>query len=144
MCPRTVQTGHKGPALAPSPKPNEGKVDAMRKTGMLVAVVALMVAMFATAAYAANITGNDNSNALFETSGDDLIRGEGGGAVIDANNFSGDQDILRGGSGNDRLLANDGDSQDLVSGGPGFDICVVDARSEIGGGCEKSRVRGAA
>jgi hypothetical protein len=48
---------------------------------------------------------------------------------------------LRGGPGNDRLLANDGDTLDIVYGGPGFDICVVDARSEIGGGCEKVRVR---
>ena len=113
----------------------------MRKTGMLVAMVAVMVALFATAAYAANIEGNDNANALFETAGDDVIRGFGGGDVIDANNFSGDEDILRGGPGNDRLLANDGDSMDLVFGGPGFDICVVDDRSEIGGGCEKVRVR---
>jgi Ca2+-binding RTX toxin-like protein len=113
----------------------------MRKTGMLVAMVAVMVALFATAAFAANIRGNDNPNALLETRGDDLIRGEGGGDVIDANNFSGDQDILRGGSGNDRLLANDGDSQDRVSGGPGFDICVVDDRTERGEGCEKVRVR---
>jgi Ca2+-binding RTX toxin-like protein len=113
----------------------------MRKTGMLVAMVAVMVALFATAAYAANITGNDNANALLETRGDDLIRGEGGGDVIDANNFGGDTDVLRGGSGNDRLLANDGDTRDTVSGGPGFDICVVDARSEVGEGCEKVRVR---
>ena len=113
----------------------------MRRTGMMVAMVAVMVALFATAAYAANIEGNDNANALFETAGDDVIRGFGGGDVIDANNFSGDEDILRGGPGNDRLLANDGDSQDLVFGGPGFDICVVDDRSEIGGGCEKVRVR---
>ena len=113
----------------------------MRRTGMLVAMVAVMVALFATAAYAATIEGNNNPNALFETRGDDLIRGFGGGDVIDANNFGGDEDILRGGSGNDRLLANDGDSMDLVFGGSGFDICVVDDRSEIGGGCEKIRVR---
>jgi Ca2+-binding RTX toxin-like protein len=116
----------------------------MRKTGMMVAIVAVMVALFATAAYAATIEGNDNANALFETPNDDLIRGFGGGDVLDANNYGGDRDILRGGPGNDRLLANDGDRLDTVYGGPGFDICVVDARIEIGGGCEKSRVRGAA
>ena len=113
----------------------------MRKTGMMVALVAVMVALFATAAYAATIDGNDNPNALFETDDDDLIRGFGGGDVLDANNYRGDTDILRGGPGNDRLLANDGDSRDTVYGGPGFDICVVDDRSEIGGGCEKVRVR---
>ncbi len=108
---------------------------------MMVAMVAVMVALFATAAYAATIDGNNNANVLIETSGDDLIRGMGGGDVLDANNYGGDGDILRGGPGNDRLLANDGDSLDLVFGGPGFDICVVDDRSEIGGGCEKIRVR---
>jgi Ca2+-binding RTX toxin-like protein len=113
----------------------------MRKTGMMVALVAVMVALFATAAYAATIDGNDNPNALFETDDDDLIRGFGGGDVIDANNYGDDEDILRGGSGNDRLLANDGDTLDTVYGGPGYDICVVDARSEIGGGCEKVRVK---
>ncbi len=113
----------------------------MRKTGMMVALVAVMVALFATAAYAATINGNNNANVLIETSGDDLIRGFDGGDVLDANNFGGDEDILRGGEGNDRLLANDGDSEDLLFGGPGFDICVVDDRSEIGGGCEKIRVR---
>lgn len=111
---------------------------------MMVAMVAVMVALFATAAYAATIDGNNNPNALFETDDDDLIRGFDGGDVIDANNYGDDEDILRGGSGNDRLLANDGDTLDTVYGGPGFDICVVDARSEIGGGCEKVRVRGAA
>jgi hypothetical protein len=39
----------------------------MRKTGMLVAMMAVMVALFATAAFAANIRGNDNPNALLET-----------------------------------------------------------------------------
>jgi Ca2+-binding RTX toxin-like protein len=113
----------------------------MRRTGMMVALVAVMVALFATAAYAATIEGNDNANALFETPGNDQMFGYDGGDVLDANNYRGDTDILRGGPGNDRLLANDGDSRDTVYGGPGFDICVVDDRSEIGGGCEKVRVR---
>ena len=116
----------------------------MRKTGMVVAMVAVMVALFATAAYAATIEGNDRDNTLFETSGDDLILGRGGNDVLDANNFGGDRDILRGGTGNDTLLANDGDTLDTVNGGPGNDICVVDARSEVGGGCETVRVRASA
>ena len=113
----------------------------MRKGTMMVALVALMVALFATAAYAANINGNNNNNNLFETSGDDTMRGYGGNDVLDANNYSGDDDVLRGGSGNDRNLANDGDTLDSVVGGPGFDTCVVDARREVDGGCEKIRVR---
>ena len=108
---------------------------------MMVAMVAVMVALFATAAYAATIEGNDRNNTLFETAGNDLIRGFGGDDVLDANNFGGDEDLLRGGPGNDRLLANDGDSMDLLFGGPGVDICVVDDLSEIGGGCERVRVQ---
>ena len=113
----------------------------MRKTGMLVAMVAVMVALFATAAYAATIEGNDNANALFETLGDDRMFGFDGGDVLDANNFGGDTDRLRGGPGNDHLLANDGETRDTVYGGPGIDMCVVNAPSEIGGGCERVRVR---
>ena len=113
----------------------------MRKTGLMVAMVAVMAALFATAAYAATIDGNDRRNTLIETAGDDLIRGFGGNDTLDANNFGGDEDILRGGPGDDVLLANDGDSEDLLFGGPGFDICVVDDRSEIGGGCERVRVQ---
>ena len=113
----------------------------MRKTGMMVAMVAVMVALFATAAYAATIEGNNRNNTLFETAGDDIIRGFGGDDVIDANNFSGDRDVLRGGFGNDTLLANDGDTLDSVFGGPGFDTCVVDSLAEIGGGCERVRIR---
>ena len=109
----------------------------MRKTGMMVAIVAL----FATAAYAATIEGNDNANALFETPNDDLIRGFGGGDVLDANNYGGDGDILRGGPGNDRLLANDGDRDDVTQGQRGYDTCVVDAKSEVDGGCNRVLVR---
>ena len=113
----------------------------MRKTGLMVALVAVMAALFATAAYAATIEGNDNPNVLIETAGDDRLEGRGGGEVLAANNFGGDRDVLVGGGGNDRLLANDGDTMDIVNGGAGFDICVVDARSEVGEGCEKVRVK---
>jgi Ca2+-binding RTX toxin-like protein len=113
----------------------------MRRTGMMVAMVAVMVALFATAAYAATIEGNSRDNTLFETPQNDRMYGYGGQDDLYADDFSGDTDRLYGGPGNDRLLANDGDSRDTVYGGPGFDICVVDDRSEIGGGCEKVRVR---
>jgi Ca2+-binding RTX toxin-like protein len=116
----------------------------MRKGPMMVALVALLVALFATAAYAATIEGNDRNNNLFETAGDDRMLGKGGADVLDANNYTDDIDRLRGGSGNDRLLANDGDTLDSLRGGPGFDTCVVDARSEVDGGCNQVRVRSSA
>jgi Ca2+-binding RTX toxin-like protein len=139
--PQHGKNGAQGAGARPFSRTEEGKVDAMRKTGLMVALVAVMAALFATAAYAATIEGNNNNNVLHETAGSDILRGFGGNDTLDANNFGGDEDILRGGSGNDVLLANDGDSMDLLFGGPGFDICVVDDRSEIGGGCEKIRVR---
>src|SRR4028118_890634 len=63
---------------------------AMRKTGMLVAMVAVMVALFATAAYAATIEGNDNANALFETLGDDRMFGFDGLDVPAAHHYGGE------------------------------------------------------
>jgi len=113
----------------------------MRKTGMMVAMVAVMVALFATAAYANHLTGNNGDNVIFETAGNDRLEGRGGDDVLDANNFGSDRDTLLGGEGADRLLANDGDTMDTTNGGPGFDICVVDRRSEVGNGCEKVRVK---
>jgi Ca2+-binding RTX toxin-like protein len=97
----------------------------MRK-GMMMAVVALMVAMFATAAYAATITGNDRANTLNETSQNDTIYGRGGNDELNAWQFSGDRDRLYGGGGADYLDADDGDGEDLLDGGRGYDVCYGD------------------
>lgn len=113
----------------------------MRKTVMMVALVALLVAMFAPAVYAAVREGNAGDNYLGETCGDDVLFGEAGNDTLDANNCGPDEDVLRGGRGTDRLLANDGDRLDSLNGGLGYDTCVVDARIELAGGCNNILIR---
>jgi hypothetical protein len=111
------------------------------KITIMLALVALMVTVFALPALAAVITGNDRGNTLFETSGDDTMKGRGGNDVLDANNFSLDVDVANGNRGADRVLVNDEDSEDTANGGRGKrDICVVTDRTEVGGGCEIVRV----
>jgi Ca2+-binding RTX toxin-like protein len=113
----------------------------VRRTILLIAMCAMLVSIVAPAAFAAEKVGNDRANYIKETCGADLLVGRGGNDTIDANNCGPDADRLRGGTGNDRLLANDGDVTDSVIGGPGYDTCVVDARSEVDGGCERVLVR---
>ena len=97
----------------------------MRK-GMMMAVVALMVAMFATAAYAATIYGTNGNDELYETPQNDAIYGYAGNDYIDASWYGGDTDRLFGGRGHDELDADDGDGFDLLDGGRGYDVCYGD------------------
>jgi Ca2+-binding RTX toxin-like protein len=103
----------------------------MRRTTILVAVVALMVALFASAAYAA-------ATAVYGTNGDDYMVNESSGFADEriyaldgddtinallAWNTRSDTDKLFGGKGDDVLAADDGDGADLLNGGPGDDYC---------------------
>ena len=112
----------------------------MRKMVLLVAMLAMVLAT-ATVAHGAVKNGNGYDNYIRETCNDDTLRGYGGDDTLDANNCGPDRDVLRGGTGTDRLLANDGDRLDVVSGGPGYDTCVVDGRAELAGGCNNILVR---
>jgi Ca2+-binding RTX toxin-like protein len=100
----------------------------MRKTTLLLAVVALVVALSATAAYAVvTITGDSANNLLQESDGNDIMYGKAGADVLEAFDFSGDRDEMRGGGGNDNLDAEDGDGEDSLYGGTGNnDVCEVD------------------
>ena len=99
----------------------------MRKTGMMMAVVAVLVAMFATAAYAATIYGTSGNDNLNETPQNDRMYGYGGNDDLDAYQYSGDTDRLYGGRGHDTLDASDGDGFDLLDGGRGYDVCYGDS-----------------
>ncbi len=112
----------------------------MRKMVLLAAMLAMVLAT-ATVAYGAVRNGNGYDNYIGETCGADTLRGYGGNDTLDANNCGPDRDVLRGSTGNDRLLADDGDRRDVVKGGPGYDTCVVDARVELAGGCNNILVR---
>jgi Ca2+-binding RTX toxin-like protein len=112
----------------------------MRKMLLLVAMLAMALAV-AAPAFAAVKRGDGGDNYIRETCGNDTLVGRGGNDTLDANNCGGDRDLLYGNRGNDRLLANDGDRLDSLNGGPGFDTCVVDAKSEVDGGCNRVLVR---
>jgi Ca2+-binding RTX toxin-like protein len=101
-----------------------------RKMTIVVAVVALTVALFATAAFAATIYGTSGNDQLDETMGDDDIHGWRGADTLDASLYGHDKDRLYGNRGPDKLYANDGDQSagefDYVNGGRGWDVCYGD------------------
>jgi Ca2+-binding RTX toxin-like protein len=108
-----------------------------KKTIMVVALTALLVALVAIPAVAVNkvcgsnaypCNGTDSRDYLAERVGKerDRIFGFDGNDVLDANNYRKDRDTLYGGRQNDTLYTNDFDGRDLADGGRGFDTCYVD------------------
>jgi len=97
-----------------------------RRTPMLLAAIAVMVALFATAAYAAVIEGTGKSDILYESNQNDTIDGRGGPDTLRAQQFPFDEDNLDGGTGVDTLNASDGDQSDTLDGGKSFDTCKGD------------------
>ena len=55
---------------------------------------------------------------------------------LNAQTYTNDRDVTKGNGGHDLLRVNDGDAMDGAIGGPGFDICVVDAAIEAADTCE--------
>ena len=81
-----------------------------------------------------------DSQVLFEQVGDgvrDRMIAKGNHDILRAQNYTNDRDVARGGTGNDRLLVNDGDAKDGAIGGQGSDTCVVDAHIEAADTCER-------
>jgi hypothetical protein len=77
---------------------------------------------------------------LFERVGDgvrDKMIAQGGHDRLDARAYTNDRDVTKGNGGHDLLRVNDGDAMDGAIGGPGFDICVVDAAIEAADTCER-------
>jgi Ca2+-binding RTX toxin-like protein len=117
----------------------------MRKVMMMVALVALLVALFAGAVFAKNFQctrynceGTRNQDTITEREGDnvdDNIFGRRSGDLIDAAEFNADEDLLHGNRGNDLLDARDGDGEDELNGGPGTDECFGDA-GDVTADCE--------
>ena len=108
----------------------------MRRLMIMMAMVMLLVGVFAAAAYARTFTctdlpcyGTSDRDVIDERPAagtPDEIVGRAGADNIDAGIYSFDKDILRGQNGNDRLNTDDGDPRDTVYGGKGTDICRVD------------------
>jgi Ca2+-binding RTX toxin-like protein len=113
----------------------------MRKAMMMLGMALLLACMAAGVAVADNhckeINCENRALPCNGTNGDDLVHerqgtvknvmyGNDGHDVLDANNFSKDRDRLYGGATNDKILAKDGDGRDVAKGGAGHDICYVD------------------
>jgi hypothetical protein len=131
----------------------------MRRLMIMVALVVLLVGVFAATAYARTFTCTDLP--CYGTSDRDVINerpafgvpdeifGRAGLDKINAGISPGDVDILHGQKGNDRLNTDDGpndlpefvDDLDTVYGGKGTDTCRVDEGDEYFG-CEAVYVDG--
>jgi opacity protein-like surface antigen len=124
----------------------------MRRLMIMVAMVVLLVGVFAAAAYARTFTCTDLP--CYGTSDRDVINerpaagtpdeifGRAGADNINAGISFLDEDILHGQNGNDRLNTDDDDPLDTVYGGKGTDTCRVDEGDEYFG-CEAVYVDGA-
>ena len=116
---------------------------------MTVVLVALMVGSAGTA-FAQMIGGviqcqtipcvaTGDHQVLFEQVGDgvrDRMIAQGGHDRLDARAYTNDRDVAKGSGGHDLLRVNDGDAMDGAIGGPGSDLCVVDAAIEAADTCE--------
>ena len=129
-----------------------------KKTAMMVAmamVVLLTLVSSAGTALAQQVIGGviqcqsapcvatGAHQVLFEQVGDgvrDKMIAQGGHDHLDARAYTNDRDVAKGSGGHDLLRVNDGDTMDGAIGGPGSDLCVVDATIEAAGTCEGVRV----
>ena len=117
---------------------------------MTVVLVALMVGSAGTA-FAQQVIGGviqcqtfpcvatGDHQVLFEQVGDgvpDRMIAQGGHDHLDARAYTNDRDVAKGSGGHDLLRVNDGDAMDGAIGGPGSDLCVVDAAIEAADTCE--------
>ena len=128
------------------------------KIAMLVALAVVLVALLgsATTALAQQVIGGaiqcdtkpcvatGDHQVLFEQVGDgvsDRMIARGGHDRLDARAYTDDRDVAKGNGGHDLLRVNDGDTLDAAIGGPGYDVCVVDATIEASGTCQRVIVR---
>ena len=122
----------------------------MRKLMMVVALVVVMVPVLGAAAFAADqliqcrsipCYGSGNDDRILERIGNgknDKIIARGGHDVINAGKYGNDTDLVRAGRGLDKINVRDGDPHDRIRAGKGAnDWCIVDANSELAGGCER-------
>ena len=103
----------------------------------MVVIMASMVALFATAAYAAIIEGTPARDILRESNRNDVMYGYGGNDTLSAFRFAGEMDVLYGGRQNDYLNTADGDNRDTSYGGRGYDVCVGDGGDSFAPNCDE-------
>jgi Ca2+-binding RTX toxin-like protein len=119
----------------------------VKRVMMVLALVALLVPFVVGVAFAGGAlircttvpcTATGDSDLIYERVGNgknDTIVMKGGSDLVRANAYTNDTDVVRGGTGNDKINVADGDNLDTASGGPGRDHCIVDVRAEAGSGC---------
>ena len=114
----------------------------MKRAGVFLTLMSVMVFMFASVALAALIEGNDGSNtlvgtprgdAIFGYGGADRIEGRGGG---DALRLGGGSDEGYGERGGDLISAVDG-TEDAIFCGPGSDRARANPGDDVAESCER-------
>ena len=106
----------------------------MKRAGIFLTLISVLVFVFAGVALAAVINGNNGNNNLVGTPRADHIRGFGGNDTIRGR---GGEDELMGGTGNDYIRAVD-HRKDDINCGPGNDRARANPGDDIkGGSCEK-------
>jgi hypothetical protein len=124
----------------------------MRRVTLMLAAVAMMVALFAVVAYAAEIQGTENKDLLTESNRGDTIKALANDDHICAGPNSnecnagyskdqtpgalGDRDRVHGNKGDDFIDVRDEDGKDIAWGGKGIDYCYIDG-PEAGNGGDK-------
>jgi Ca2+-binding RTX toxin-like protein len=105
---------------------------------LLVAVAASLMLVWTGPAQAKRTLGTKGPDKIVGTAKADLVKGLGGDDRIKGR---GGSDRLFGGRGADRLNAVDGRRDPVVSGGPGQDVCRIDAADRPNvKGCETVKV----
>jgi Ca2+-binding RTX toxin-like protein len=109
----------------------------MKRIATILALMGLMLAVGAGAAFALNLKGDNGPDRLIGGPQDDVLRGLGGRDFL---NGKGDSDRMFGGRGADTIVARDGE-RDLVNCGRGRDTVRADADNEdrIANNCEVVR-----
>jgi hypothetical protein len=131
---------------------SRGKEEEVRtKVALMIAMVVVLVALVGSGPALAQMIGgviqcqtmpcvaSGNHQVLFERVGDgvpDKLIAQGGHDHLDARAYTNDRDVAKGSGGHDLVRVNDGDTMDGAIGGPGSDLCVVDAAIEAADTCE--------
>ena len=83
------------------------------------------------------LEGTEGHDKIIGAGGDDIIFGRAGNDILNGNDGNDElhggtgQDTLFGGAGNDFLEGGDDDDLDLLNGGIGDDVLVVDGRNDL-------------
>ena len=125
-----------------------------KKMAMMVALVMVLAVVGAGAAFARDQIIHCNAIPCYGSSGgedliyervgngkNDEIIMRGGDDNVVASSYTNDRDIVRGGSGFDKINVADGDTRDTAGAGSGRNWCIVDSRAELTPGCSRVTIQ---